>query len=177
MHRHTLAAATLLIATAAPAADFEGQDIWGGITYGMSRADAKLLYPKFRTQLTDKCQAWIELTSERKKVQAVQLTSPGLHEDEGDQECGGVLAVSLRAKYGAPSASKHWTEHKRANCRGGFLCALAEMGDRDIEWERIQWFTGSMMVTYEWQTDENKWSIHYSPATAVEADKGVTDKI
>ena len=163
----------LLTPTPAKAQDLiSGQTLWGGITTGMTKAEAKALHPTMNVRLTDACTASIELIFQKKVVSAVKLIR---HRTSTSRSCASVMLASLKQKYGEPRSDVNQTQYVDRSCYGEISCALvglASVADPDPNkyQQAVTWFTGDMLVEFNRDRETDIWHITYYQARVSKPD-------
>lgn len=78
--------------------------LWGKISHGMMKKDAKLLYPNSSIQISDNCYGDLEFKSNKSKVYAVVMSWSTKNKDR--YKCIDVVLALLKEKYGTPESDK-----------------------------------------------------------------------
>lgn len=78
--------------------------LWGKISHGMMKKDAKLLYPNSAIQISDNCYGDLEFKSNKSKIYAVAMSWSTKNKDR--YKCVDVVLTLLKEKYGAPESDK-----------------------------------------------------------------------
>jgi hypothetical protein len=78
--------------------------LWGKISHGMMKKDAKLLYPNNSIQISDNCYGDLTFKSIKSKIYAVEVSWSTKNKER--YRCVDVVLGLLKGKYGAPESDK-----------------------------------------------------------------------
>lgn len=139
--------------------------LWGNVTHGMSKAEAKALNPNTQIKISDNCFADLEFKASKSKVYAVSLNWSAKNKDR--YRCVDVVLALLNEKYGDPESDKLAEDNSfgaslASSVNQAFGVNKGTSGTNVVMKRVVSWSSGALSIRMDIDPDvEWDWTVTY----------------